>query len=262
LSKVLKARQTSFTQQSYLLQVKQIRQPELPPEIDPEGAAIMSQAEQEAERIRAEAYAEAARIIRNAELDAQSIMESEQARVQGILEAEVEQAKRLGYEEGRSEGEAAAKASYKARFLEVESLYLHAVDDRKKYLADAEPMIVDMACAIAKKVMHRDPAVPRDWIVEVVRAALDEIHDSGKIEVRVHPEDFELVQANREGLRKEVPGQTDLLVIPDRGVEAGGCVVHTAFGNIDARIDTQLEEVRKALQEVAAGLSHEPTSEA
>ncbi|MGZ4030863.1 MAG: FliH/SctL family protein, partial [Tumebacillaceae bacterium] len=99
-----------------------------------------------------------------------------------------------------------------------------------------------------------ESATDRSWVLDVVREALEEINDVGKIEVRVHPEDFELVNQNREGLRKEVPGQSEVLVLPDRGVQAGGCVVHTAFGNIDARIDTQLDEVRKALLEVAASI--------
>ena len=181
-------------------------------------------------------------------------MDAERERVQAILLAEVQEAKELGYREGYEAACQAAEDQYSGKLDEIEFLYRKAVDDRKQYLADSEPLIVDLACVVAKKIMNREVTIDRDWVLDVVRAALEEIHDAGQIEVRVHPDDFERVQANRNGLRKEVPGQTELLVLPDRVVEPGGCVVHTAFGNIDARIDTQLEEVRKALQEVAASL--------
>jgi len=250
LSKVLKAYHASLTQQAYQVPVAPIRS-QADPVIDLEAEQLKSAAQLEAERIRGEAYMEAAQLIQNAREDAQGIMEAERSRVHAILESEVAAAKQQGYAEGYAEAREVVEAEYAERFAEVERLYLQAVEERKRYLAEAEPMIVDMACAVARKITHRDLA-ERDWVVDVVRTALEHIHDAGKIEVRVHPDDFELVHASREGLRKEVPGQTELLVIPDRGVAPGGCVVHTAFGNIDARIDTQLEEVRKALQEVAA----------
>jgi flagellar assembly protein FliH len=229
----------------------------LNPEEHEEARAI---ALREANSIRTQAQADAAQIIRGAQTEAGQLLEAERMRVHSIIHSEAEEAKRLGYEEGYLQSQHAVEQEYAARLEAVEQLYLTAVEERKRYLADAEPMIVDLACAIARKIMQRETHIQPDWILNVVRAALEEVNDAGKIEVRVHPEDFDLIQANREGLRKEVPGQTELLVIPDRGVEAGGCVLHTSFGNIDARIDTQLEEVKKALQEVVVSLDHDPTN--
>lgn len=253
MSKVLKAQHTSLTQQTYIVQVEPIRPPledQQDPQLDESRLAALA----ECDAIIARAQADSAEIRRQAEEDARQILDAERERVQAILLAEVQEAKELGYREGYEAACQAAEEQYAGKLDEVELLYTKALDDRNQYLADSEPLIVDLACEIAKKIMTREVTVDREWVLDVVRAALEEIHDAGKIEVRVHPDDFELVQANRKGLRKEVPGQTELLVLPDRVVEPGGCVVQTAFGNIDARIDTQLEEVRKALQEVAASL--------
>ncbi|MGB8955270.1 MAG: FliH/SctL family protein [Tumebacillaceae bacterium] len=250
---MLKAQHTSLTQQTYYVQVEPIRPP-LADQQDAQMDEARTAAWDECEAIKSRARADAAEIIRQAQEDAQQILDAERERVQAILLAEVQEAKELGYREGYEAACQAAEDQYAGKLDEVELLYRKAVDDRKQYLADSEPLIVDLACAVAQKIMTREVTVDREWVLDVVRAALEEIHDAGQIEVRVHPDDFERVQANRRGLRKEVPGQTELLVLPDRVVEPGGCVVHTAFGNIDARIDTQLEEVRKALQEVAASL--------
>lgn len=262
MSRIFKAQQTSVAQDVFQLQVERLRSATAEPralnheEID-EARVI---ALQEAGHIRSQAESDAMQIVRAAQEEAEQLLEAERMRVQSIIHAEAEEAKRVGYEEGYMQAQQAVEQAYAARIEAVEHLYLTAVEERKNYLAESEPMIIGLACAIAKKIMQYESGVPADWILNVVRSALEEINDAGKIEVRVNPDDFELVQANREGLRKEVPGQTDLLVIPDRGVEKGGCVLHTSFGNIDARIDTQLEEVRKALQEVAVSLDHDPTS--
>ncbi|WP_238546101.1 FliH/SctL family protein [Tumebacillus flagellatus] len=249
---MLKAHQAQLTQGSYFVHVQPIREPEAM--LDPEIDQIKRSALQEAENIRAEARREAESIRLAAEQQAAGLLEAERARVEAVLHAEVETAKRNGFNEGYGEAQETVSREYAGAFAEVQHLYQLAETDRRQFLADSEPLIVDLACQIASKIMHRESEIDRSWVLDVVRAALEEINDSGKIEVRVHPDDFERVRDNREFLRKEVPGQTELIVIPDRGVTAGGCVLHTSFGNVDARIDTQLEEVRKALQDVAANL--------
>jgi flagellar assembly protein FliH len=252
---LFKAAQTSLTQQAYHVQVTKYVSGSPGVEIDPEWEAARVAAWDEAERIRAEAREQAARLIADSEGQASNFLATERERIQSLLEAEVEAAKRSGYEQGALEARMMVEQEWNDRFAQVESLYAAAVEDRRRYLAESEPLIVDLACAIARKIMHKEATSDSEWVVNVVQAALEEIHDVGKIEVRVNPDDYEQVQARREGLRKDMPGQTDILIIPDRGVMAGGCVVQSAFGNIDARIDTQLEEVRKALRQVAAGLT-------
>lgn len=255
MSKLLKAQHTSLRPEFYTVPVTEIqvaKHTELVP--DPHWEAMKNEAYAQAEAIREQARLEAASLLQEAQATADAMLDNERVRVQTILEAEVAEAKQNGYEESAERARRDIEALYADRFAQIELVYQSAIDDRRTYLAEAEPMVVDLACEVARKIMLRETSVDRSWVLEVVRKALEEVNDVGKIEVRVHPEDFELVNQNREGLRKEVPGQSEVLVLPDRGVHAGGCVVHTAFGNIDARIDTQLEEVRKALQEVAASL--------
>jgi flagellar assembly protein FliH len=255
LSKLLKAQHTSLRPEFYTVPVTEIqvaKQSELVP--DPAWEAMKNEAFAQADAIREQAKREAATLVQEAQATTGAMLDKERVRVQAIVEAEMAEAKRIGYEEGAERARLDLEAQYANRFNQIELVYQSAIDDRRVYLAEAEPMIVDLACEVARKIMLRETSVDRTWVYDVVRKALEEVNDVGKIEVRVHPDDFELVNHNREGLRKEVPGQSEVLVLPDRGVHAGGCVVHTAFGNIDARIDTQLEEVRKALQEVAASL--------
>jgi flagellar assembly protein FliH len=254
LSKLFKAGQTSLTQEAYQIQVTRFVKDAPVPPADPEREAARLAALREAEAIRQKARDEAALIISAAEQEAKELLAAERVRVEAILQEEIETAKAQGYEEGRMLAEQQVRAEWEARFDQVEQLHYAALEERRRYLAESEPLIVELACSVARKIIRQELSVSSEWVVQVVRAALEEIHDAGKIEVRVHPQDYEIVQARREGLRKEVPGQSELLILPDRGVEPGGCVVHTAFGNVDARLDTQLEEVKKALQEVAAGL--------
>ncbi|HEU4964242.1 MAG TPA: FliH/SctL family protein [Bacilli bacterium] len=253
---MFKANQTPLNQQAFSIRVAPIAQPPREGEdmVDPALEAMRRQAEEDAAAILARAREEADRLIQQAEQQAQGMLEAERGRVQTQLQQELEAAKQQGYREGREQSQQDVETEWASRFQTIEQLYLSALEERRAYLNQSESLIVELACAAAEKIMRESNRLGHEWVLHVVKAALEEIHDAGKIEVRVHPDDYELVRSRQEGLRKEVPGQTELLVIPDRGVGAGGCVLHTDFGNIDARIDTQLEEVKKALQEAAASL--------
>ncbi|MNV98055.1 flagellar assembly protein H [compost metagenome] len=46
--------------------------------------------------------------------------------------------------------------------------------------------------------------------------------------------------------------QAELQIVPDSSIKEGGCIVRSAFGSIDARVDTQLEAIREQLLKVAS----------
>ncbi|MGZ4032135.1 MAG: hypothetical protein ACXVDJ_07340, partial [Tumebacillaceae bacterium] len=150
MSKVLKAQQTSLTPKFYTVPVApiQIGNPN-EPQVDPAWEAMRLEAVAAAEAIREQARNEAALIRQEATATAESLLESERARVQSILEAEVMEAKRVGYEEGFERARLDLEASYAERFAQIEHVYQTAMEDRRTYLAESEPMIVDLACEVA-----------------------------------------------------------------------------------------------------------------
>jgi flagellar assembly protein FliH len=48
-------------------------------------------------------------------------------------------------------------------------------------------------------------------------------------------------------------GQAELSIIPDYSVQDEGCVIRTPLGSVDAKIDTQLKEIKQVLLEIARG---------
>jgi flagellar assembly protein FliH len=55
------------------------------------------------------------------------------------------------------------------------------------------------------------------------------------------------VRASREDLIAMVDGIRNIEIVDDRRVDAGGCVIETNGGTIDAKLDTQLNEIGAAL---------------
>ena len=86
------------------------------------------------------------------------------------------------------------------------------------------------------------------WRLSVTRNALRRVVEGGTLRIRVNAEDLQTVRGNREELLTLVDNIRHVEIIEDRRVGAGGCIVETDAGSIDARLETQLAEAANLLE--------------
>lgn len=112
--------------------------------------------------------------------------------------------------------------------------------------AGSETGMVELALQIAKKVVQREVMVDREIALTLVKTCLAKLHDRSVASVHLNPEDFAFVQARREKLGF----RGGLELIEDTTISMGGCLVHTETGEIDARIESQFDEIAHGLFEI------------
>jgi type III secretion protein L len=61
------------------------------------------------------------------------------------------------------------------------------------------------------------------------------------------------VAARRDALAARVPGGAALDVVADETVGRHGCIIETAVGRVDARLETQLAALERALLQETHG---------
>ncbi len=88
-------------------------------------------------------------------------------------------------------------------------------------------------------------------MTEMIRKVLARRREKGMIALCVSPSQFSYIQDARDELLLHIDSQAELQIIPDGSVQDHGCVIRSSFGSIDARIDTQLNEIKQALQDLA-----------
>lgn len=181
----------------------------------------------------------------------------EQARRQA--EEALRQARREGFEVGFREGlqqgreQAREEVRREARELleRLQALVEDALRRREQALREAEADIVELALAVAEKVVHRQveegPEVTRAVLHSLL--ALEGLAASaGRVEVHVNPQELEwLARGPADALRPDGPVHIEW--VPDPGVSPGGCVVESDLGIIDASLETRLSAVREALRD-------------
>ena len=114
---------------------------------------------------------------------------------------------------------------------------------RGTMVRQTEQQMVQLALAIARKVLRREATIDQDLLVAMARVALERVGESGAATIRLNPEDYsQTVQRHgdhRAGSRVKV--------VADPGVSRGGCLVESEFGFVDASVDAQYDQVAQAM---------------
>lgn len=174
------------------------------------------------------AKSEAQKIVDNALREAESIRE--QAR-----------------EEGREEG----KGEASARIEEALETLNQAVKERKDIVRDAEQEILRLAIRVAEQIIRSEVSLHRDVCLNIVAEAIARVSDREQIIVRVNRDDAEHLKRYKDRLTGMLDGVKSFSIIEDANVEAGGCVIETNLGFIDAKISTKLKSIEEALKKVS-----------
>ncbi|HPL62827.1 MAG TPA: FliH/SctL family protein [Syntrophales bacterium] len=170
---------------------------------------------------------------------------------QNKAERERQAALKEAYEKGFAEGVKAGIESEKSRSASAVAASSTALRElatlRKKTLERVEPEILDLAVSIAEKIIQREVSAGRDVFVGVLKSAVRDILDREGIRIKLNPKDYQYVMEVDPNILEGLEGIKNPEFESDAGIREGGVVVETRFGEVDARIEKQLEEVRSAM---------------
>ncbi|MNH99263.1 flagellar assembly protein H [compost metagenome] len=156
-----------------------------------------------------------------------------------------------GYQQGTSQAEAALRQEYDEMLSEARSILEQSYHLKQQIIQESEPFLIELSTMISEKIIRRQLTVSPDWVIDLIQKVLSRRKEKGTITLCVAPHQFAYIQDAREELLTSIDSQAELEIIPDSTVADHGCVVRSNFGSIDARIDTQLKEIKSALQEIA-----------
>ncbi len=175
--------------------------------------------------------------------------------VAGVPEEEhfrqVQESYDRGFEDGKRQAERGLANVFKALRDAVEDLS----GLRGHVLRETEEDILKLVFRIARKVIHQEIATDRLILAKVVSAAVCSSSERDEIVLRLNPDDHRLVTAHRNLYLNGLSDDRQLEIKSDDTVSPGGCIVDTIMGEIDARAETQLDEMfRRLLEEKNSSL--------
>jgi flagellar assembly protein FliH len=167
-----------------------------------------------------------------------------------ISAAEIERdAFAKGFAQGERSGQEAGNQRAEAMLGRLTTTLQELTDLRARMIHQTERQMVELALAVARRVIHREVSLDPDLLVAMARVALDRLGEATQITVRLNPDDFQLAGA----AGKAQLGNSNVSVVADGRIPRGGCRVESDMGVIDAGIDAQLQEIAQALLGRTAG---------
>lgn len=172
--------------------------------------------------------------VREAAKESESLPEEFQETI------DVEQETRRIFEDAFAQGE---KAGHEMGMKKVEPLieklnqHLASIESLKQeLLGRVERFATILALTFAESIVLKECAEHREITLSMIRKALEACEERGECLVRLPKEDAWMISAQ---------GGTSWKIIPDEELKEPGFVIETNFGDIDGRISTQLEELKK-----------------
>ena len=192
--------------------------------------------------------AECERILRETNEEAEKIRT--QAHDEGYKEGHDK-----GFEDGHKEGTDAAKKELKETIDNANKKAEKTIQDARNATADyfirAENDIAKILIMAIEKVLPQHFLdVPKD-ILPVLREAINHVRDQKEIKVHVEPNSYDLVLVARNEFQAMLTDGTAVLeIVSDDALKPGDCVIETPNGGVDARLSTQIELMKNAIQSV------------
>lgn len=171
-----------------------------------------------------------ARVIRGARVVPLAVWEAKDEAAR-IVEAAHERAARLRDErmaELKEEARQLARAELAAAHLEVERA-------RQDVLSEGERSVATLALAVAQRLVLDELDARPERVQAIVRDALDRVRRASRVRVRAHPDDAAQLM------------DLEVEIVADASIERGGCVVESELGVVDARIETRIDALARAL---------------
>jgi flagellar assembly protein FliH len=167
-----------------------------------------------------------------------------------------EQAYQRGLADGREKGMIDAENSWQALaekkieplLISLQEILLQLNNIRKDTYREIEKEVVELALAIAKQVICQEISIDRDIVVCVAREALAKVEYPGSVKIMLSPSDLQFVKETRSQLSNLIQNIENVTFEAAENIQSGGCIIETDLGEIDARIEKQLEAVAESFR--------------
>jgi len=197
-------------------------------------------------KVKIEAENDAREILEKARREAEEIVEK--ARTEGTELKET--LRKEGYNEGIDKGYATGTEEVQRIVERIHVVLTKAIERRNEIISESEGQLVQLVLQIATKVVKVLSENQKNIVVNNVVQALRKLKSKADVIIRVNLSDLKITTEHTKELIEKFERVNSITVMEDSTVDPGGCIIETDFGQIDARISSQLREIEEKILEL------------
>jgi len=202
---------------------------------------------------------EAARVTQapdwESQLDAMALRVRElEASIPAGEQKALQKGREAGFAEGVKHGEAAAaelarrnaQAEYEQALSAAADSVRQILESRNQMRRQMEEDLVHLAVAVARRILHREISADPEALTGIVKAVVAKIETRELHRILVAPYDATFVRKHFDTLG--LPARVEIAA--DGSLVRGSVVLETARGQIDASVETQLQEIDRGFADL------------
>lgn len=163
----------------------------------------------------------------------------------------LDQTKNQSYDQGEADGHKKGYTEGEASVLKANEYLKNCAESvlqkKSEILFSQESNLLKLITKISEKVINSTLEVDNEIILGTIKKSLNLISDKSILKIRLSSSDLQIAEENLEMIKSLYVEIKNIDLIIDNRVSKGGVIIETAGGTIDARFETQIEEVYQAL---------------
>ena len=139
-----------------------------------------------------------------------------------------------------NEGRLAGRADAAKQLFDLAQL-------RSQLLRDTEQAALRAVLLVAAELVGSTLEADPERISAMLAPHLQRLRRASALSLRLHPEDAHWLELRRTQLVERAGLEAPIEIVADASIARGGCVIESNLGQLDARIETRLAELARAL---------------
>ncbi len=173
--------------------------------------------------------------------------ETEDEYLQKLEDEKREQIFNAGRENAISELQENFTKNLHAKYLEYDSMMNSIELQMSEYREAFDEIVINTSFLIASKII-KESISESSIITETIKESTRKIIGANNIVFRLNSSDLALIQETEENFL-ENNSYSNLKFESDDRIDIGGCFIESEIGNVDARISSQLNELKILLKQ-------------
>ena len=159
---------------------------------------------------------------------------------------------REAYEKAFAKGEQAGVEMGMKKAEAVTNSFYNILEElsvlREKIYEKSENELVKLALVVSRSIIHQELTLSKEVVLNTIKSVLRNTVGIGRLKIRISPLDIDFIRRNNTDILRSIDGLKSITLEEDTSIIRGGCVIETDFGDIDARIENQIEELDRVLK--------------
>ncbi|MGQ9646119.1 MAG: FliH/SctL family protein [Thermodesulfobacteriota bacterium] len=148
-----------------------------------------------------------------------------------------------GFAQGEKDGFELGRKRVETVIHQFELILLNLRDQQQELYKEFEKKMVELVIRISQRVIRHELTLREDTIQKTLEEAFRHVSDRTKILVRLHPADYRSLSTYHEKFPWIKDQTENITVVEDPLISRGGCLLETPFGEVDATIEGQFDEI-------------------